>query len=451
MKKTYFIFLTLVFLISLFIFVKTETGLHGDGVYYFVYLRSAIFDQDLDFENDLRFFQDEYWVEKNLASRYRTPTDKIPNPYPTGLAIFWLPFYLIGHLIVLFFNLFGTEIEINGTGFVYETSVLMGSIFYGFFGILFCFKFLKDFFSEKIAFTSTITVWLGTNLVYYIIFEPFMAHAVSFFTISLFIFYWWKLFKKDAGLDTINSKGYIFLGIILGLASLVRWQNILFAIIPLGGFIFFWQRRKAFKVLKSFLLFSLFTFLVFLPQFFIWKIIYGQFFLIPQGEKFINLAHPQILNVLFSAKHGLFSWTPIILFAILGLIIACLKKSFQFTKDAKNLKQSKSFQKISLLLFFAFLLQLYLNSSLSDFSGGSAFGQRRFVNCALIFAFGLAALIAWLSPKVSLKIVSLFCLVFIIWNLLFIQQYRLQWIPHEETVSFTKILKNQPRSILSLF
>ena len=81
--------------------------------------------------------------------------------------------------------------------------------------------------------------------------------------------------------------------------------------------------------------------------------------------------------------HGLFSWTPIILFAIIGL--------YFFYKNYDK--------EIALYMLLGFILQLYLLSTWYMWWGGAAFGQRKFLNCSLIFIVGLAALIQWLRDK----------------------------------------------------
>ena len=46
---------------------------------------------------------------------------------------------------------------------------------------------------------------------------------------------------------------------------------------------------------------------------------YGRFVLTPQGPNFMRWTEPQIAAVLWSWNHGLFSWTPALLLAAVGL------------------------------------------------------------------------------------------------------------------------------------
>ena len=59
--------------------------------------------------------------------------------------------------------------------------------------------------------------------------------------------------------------------------------------------------------------------LVVSPQLFAWYAVYGTPVVMPQGSGFMRWTRPEVVNLLFSLKHGLFSWTPCFLLAVIGL------------------------------------------------------------------------------------------------------------------------------------
>ncbi len=118
--------------------------------------------------------------------------------------------------------------------------------------------------------------------------------------------------------------------------------------------------------------------IVFIPQLITYKVLGGRF--APSstvGDKLDWLA-PHALEVLFSPAYGLIPWAPVVLPALAGLVIL-----------------SRRGGGLALALGVAFLAQVYVAGSYSTWMAASSFGQRRFINCTVIFAFGLAALLSW--------------------------------------------------------
>ena len=98
----------------------------------------------------------------------------------------------------------------------------------------------------------------------------------------------------------------------------------------------------------------------------------------------------------------MFSQHPILL---LGLLVFFF---FLFAVYKTNNKQKILFFTTLLVIF---LIQVYLDSSVSDWWGGDAFGQRRLISSFPLFAFGLAYffnLIETHSPFLNIFLLVLF-------------------------------------------
>jgi hypothetical protein len=432
--------------ITLAIFLLNFTligfGVYGDGIGYYTPLRSLIFD------GDLRIY-DEYEYLSHSKSNFGggARVDKaIPqySKYTLGLGLILSPFFFLGHFATLIANTLGLEINPNGLTWSYELFYCLGSIILGILGLIACYKTARLFFSQIASVLAVAGIWFASPLSFYLTLETSMSHAVSQFLISVFLYIcistvWVKQRRQQ-----------ILLGLVLGLGALVRPQNILFAIVPIIMIVWNiinrtmkansisknnpWKGMIELPDITSLAVIGFVAGLMQLPQIFIYQWQYSSFFKIPyleeggaEGyESSFNWIQPQISNVLFSGHRGLFFWHPVLFLSIIGLILSYKKLPILVT---------------SFLL--AFGLQVYLVASWWCWWQGSSFGGRMFINCSLIFVWGLAAFWDNLSCKRSPLIGVVVTLFLIGWNALLILQYESGMIPSEKAVTFERVLHNQ--------
>ena len=114
---------------------------------------------------------------------------------------------------------------------------------------------------------------------------------------------------------------------------------------------------------------------------------------------------PALGPVLFSDNHGLFSWTPIVLVAVVGLLIMAYRDRVLGG---------------ALLLIFA--VSWYANAAAADWWAGEAFGARRFVSLFPIFTLGLAAVFDRSGAR--LRVTAAIAVVAIVLNGLLLVQYQ---------------------------
>ena len=100
------ILIALSFLVFLFLNLKSPLRIEGDGVFYYSYLHSAFFDHDFNFRNQLEHFSSyDYFSRKFLAENKLTDIGKTPNAYAVGVAVMWIHFFLLAHLLTWIFRL----------------------------------------------------------------------------------------------------------------------------------------------------------------------------------------------------------------------------------------------------------------------------------------------------------------------------------------------------------
>ncbi len=385
----------------------------SDGVFYYANLRSLFFDHDLHLSNDY------FGLLGFVPEGFDTPL------YPVGMALVWLPFYTLAHGMVWLFHTLGAPSEPDGFGWSYQIAVCLGSMIYGYLGMLLVFRLCREFFSPLIALSSTLLIWFGWNILYYMVFENSMAHCTSLLLITGLIV-WERLEQKRHFVIY-----WAVQGCLIGLATMVRPQDGAFAVLPAMILLLqLWEAlrqrsgREAVQVVLHGLIFVVTALLTFAPQLAASQVAYGRLLISGQmvkGETF-DWTSPQLFSVLFSTWHGLFTWHPLILLAVVGL--GLLARSYPF---------------YILQLAVAFLVQLYIVASWNHWWQGDAFGGRVFISCGAIFALGLAAVLDYLHKRFGIWTLLAIGLLTLGWNGLFIVQYRLGFISKSDPLSWREL------------
>jgi hypothetical protein len=148
---------------------------------------------------------------------------------------------------------------------------------------------------------------------------------------------------------------------------------------------------------------------------------------------------PYFIAVLFSSEHGLFSWTPLLLLAIAGLIL------FKWREPRVGAPLLAA-----ALAFYVFI------ACYPDWAGISSFGNRFFVSLTPLFILGLSVLLQrvaslFRSQRAAVAAVSLVLAAFVLWNAAFMLQWGEHLIPPRGPISWSEMVHNQfsvvPRQI----
>ena len=397
--------------------IHRDTIVHGDGARLYAWLRSAWFDRDLDTANELEHYFN-YPGSREAVEIRKTATGHAWNHTPVGCAVLWAPFFLLGHATAARMNEAVPGVAADGYSPPYAFSVALGTHVYCFLGALLLFSICARFYPPRPSLLAVLTVWLASFLPAYLFFYPSMSHALSFFSVCLFLRLW--LWARERG----GAFRWCLLGLAAGLMGLVRTQNLIFLIVPLAGcpvgsLIPSRECNAVFYMLAC-------TALAFFPQMYAWRISCGSWLTVPQGEGFLHWGRPAVLRVLLSSRHGLFSWTPALALGAAGFPL--------FVKRERLLGWS---------LVAAFLLQLYLNSIVDDWWAGTGFGARRFDNCLPIFALGLAALFDRMAARRMGWFAVALAAGCILWNGLFLCQYASNRVSHAEAIDMGRMVRGQ--------
>src|SRR5260221_14238232 len=109
----------LFFLFFLLTLPLVNPWVRGDGVGYYAYLRSALIDHDLNFENDYfagnkSFVMSRFDAQGHLLPEMYTKTGHVENHFTVGPAILWAPVLVTVHVSVFLLDLFGEHMAADG-------------------------------------------------------------------------------------------------------------------------------------------------------------------------------------------------------------------------------------------------------------------------------------------------------------------------------------------------
>jgi hypothetical protein len=329
----------------------------GDGTGYFSYLHSVVIDHDLD-------MTDEYaaagpnGVHVPGGTAPLANTGLPPNQFPIGPAILSLPAYLIALLISPSGQpLFGPP---------FTSAYTLASLFYGALALALCYRLARRVTNSTGAAAGAITaIALATPLLFYLLYDPSYSHTFSAFTVSFFLYLWWT--RREGR----TASGWLLLGLVGGLMALVRWQDG-----PLMAMTLLDIRRARWRLL----LMIPGAVLAFSPQIVVDEVIFGKVMPGAASVAFDPL-HGHYVQVLFSSWHGLFTWSPVLLAAVVG---------YWFVQD----------RALKVAFALCFLIDLAIIGPYAYWWGAASFGMRYFINLTPFFAIGLAALAMHLRPAV---------------------------------------------------
>ena len=406
----------------------------SDEIKYFSTLRSIYMDRDLHYENEYAYFIGRDPVAHSGLLPYKntaTPTGYRLNDAPIGTAVLWAPFYLAADGAVIAARALGSSVPRDGYGRPYVLAVCLASLFWGLAGLALTYRLCRAHVSRGTATWAVLAVWFASPLVFYLYITPAMAHASSLFAVALFLWFWHRTRRE-------RSVGqWIILGASAGLMVLVRELNWLALVVigvdelhrlvtagrPEGAGILTTLAQRS----SGYLAFGLAVAVVVAPQFYVYRTLNGTFGPTPFVVEKFSALPVYTIDVLFSGFHGLFSWHPVTLVGVTGLIALWLRSPV-----------------VALALGGFFVAQVLVVGSYDTWWGGASFGARRFVNCIPVFALGLGALFEWLRLRSGVtRYARVTVGLLVLWNFGLAIQYSIGLIPRGAPVQMSRIIRNQ--------
>lgn len=374
--------------------------IESDVMAYYMYLPATFIYHDLSLE----FVDQQPGKFKGKVWFLASPSGEKIIQFTCGMSIMYFPFFITAHAVAPILGY-----DADGYTAPYKFALIASCVFYLGWGLYFLRKSLSRYFSGPVTAITLIALVIGTNLLYYAVYEAPMSHAFSFALISCFIFLLIGWLEKPA------AGRSIWLGLVTGLIILIRPTNVVIIILFFLWGVSGWkslQERIRFLIRKYawILIMVVFAFIIWIPQFLYWKEISGSFLFFSYGDRawfFFN--DPQVVNVLFSYRKGWFLYTPMMLLAFLGI-------PFLYRRHKGLILPVASFT----------VINIYLLSSWCFWWYGGSYGLRAFVDSYAVMAFPLAAVTGWsLSKNLTTKVLLPVVFALLIFHNIFqIVQYR---------------------------
>ena len=432
-RKTAVVFAVL-FTVGVALQLQLGARLQSDGFYYYAYLRSLAFDKDVNFTNDYKML--------GLGDKAHlfnpTPTGYAQSAWTIGPAFVWAPFFTAGHAVARVLGARNPDVSTNGISFPYRQALCIAGLVYGLLGCWFTWRLVALFFNRGIAAMATAFVVIGSFMLWYMVKEPSMTHAPSMAGAAGFVWMW------AATRENRTLRQWALLGALAGFIGLIRWQNVLFALLPacdalallVGAY-----RRNDQQRLRDTLIagvaFTACAVVAFIPQMLAWRAIYGTFLAVSPVGPQIRWWDPQIIDILWSSRNGLLSWSPALYLGAIGLFI------FTWRRPA-----------IGLPTFLCLAVMVFFNASIQDWWGSAGFGGRRFDGTIPFFALGAAALgeraIYWTSRRPALVVTAAAAMI-ALWNVTLMKVAQDGHVRIGEPVSFGDAGAHQARAFHGWF
>ncbi len=403
-----------VLLAVLFAQQKLSNGITSDGALYFAHLRSIVFDHDLEITAEIDALHQEH-----------RPHDVVP----IGPAIVWAPAYLtvaaldrIGSGAGAWTRAAGTHLGLTA-GYVQAAAVssfLMMAV-----GLIALHLRVRREFGPAIAFVTSLLTLGATTLAWYVIFEPSMTHAVSFgcVAIALVLTERWLVDARP------TWRQGLLLGAWFSVVILVRPEDGVFLLFPLTAILFapIWRTALVHERLRTAGAMALGAapLLALQVAALAWLMSTNTFSLVGGDDGYLTFFDARILDVLFSSRHGLMSWTPIVWIALIGTIAYAWQRPIW-----------------AIPAILAFLMLVWTNGSAHDWSGGWAYGGRRFTSVLAALTPGVATALVGIYRRPLLLVGPAVACV-IGWNALLMTQYQRQMLPRDESLRFATLVHQQ--------
>lgn len=376
---------TALLLVSVFVIILRGTHIQKEEISwdvlgYHMYLPATFLHHD-------PLLKDITWFEKARIERELAGTPYMVSASPQrkpmyfflmGMALFYLPFFLLARLYDVIFGLAADPYSWHD-----QVILSAGFILFTLIGLIYLRKILLHYYSDRIAAIVLLIILFSTNGIHHLTIKNLETVNVLFMLSTLVI---WHTVQWHQQRKSINL---YLTALFMMLMVLIKPSEFTIALIPL-----LWNvirlndlKEKAIFLLSDWKTIGwivLTAVFLFFPQMYYWhkmtgKWLYDSYINPGVGLDFLS---PHILDVLFSFRKGWLIYTPIMGFALLGFVFLY--------------RQHRNIFGASLLYF---LVSFYVIASWSEWWYGAAFSIRPLIVTYPILAICMAAFLQWISNR----------------------------------------------------
>ena len=378
---------------------KTEATISWDVSGYYQYLPSAFIYKDLKKMGFFPGILEKYHPTTDYQQAYQIPNGNYVCKYSSGMALQYLPAFMIGHLSAKL-----SEYPADGYSLPYQLSLHSYSFFIALLGLYLWLLFLRRYFSDQVTAVTLVFICLGSNYLTYSGITNAMSHNYLLFNYAALLLLSDNFYKNP------KWRYALAIGLVTGTMALTRPTELAAVLIPIFWRFSWAQKSEHFTFLKTNLLTIITAGIICGSIGFIqlcyWKYVSGSWIQYSYDDQGFSFLSPHILEGLFHINNGWLTYSPMMVFSLIGFY-------FLF-------KSKLAFRTI--IIVYA-LLFIYIAFSWDVWWYGGSVGQRTMVQLTPILSIAFASFIDKLIPKPSYKVAMLVVgSLFIYYNL---------WITHQ--------------------
>ena len=350
----------------------TEATLSWDASGYYMYLPAIFIYNDV---KECRFADDvlnKYGPTPDFQQAFRHSSGNYVMKYSMGQAIQYMPAFFFSHI----YATISDKYEADGFSRPYQLGISIHALIIACLGLYILFCVLKLYFNDKVTGLTLLAITFGSNYLDYSAINGAMTHNGLFTIYALLMWASHRYYSKPA----IGKA--LFIGILVGIATLTRPTEIISCLIPLlwGMKLENWKER--FDFIKSnwphFLLAGGAVMIIGSLQLFYWKYVTGDWLVYSYEDQGFSWLKPHLYDGLLSYKSGWLTYSPLFILIIPGFI--ALRQMHR-----SLIAMSLTFTLLFIYIAFAWDIWWY----------GGSLGQRAMVQAYPVIALPLAASIAY--------------------------------------------------------
>jgi hypothetical protein len=421
----------------------------NDGIAYFLYARALVLEGSTDPTNGFRQLAARFGPDLldplgplaalHESARRVPDSGRVALPWPVGAGVLMAPFYAAG---------WGAErLAASHEGRAPDSFGFLPQYFYGLgavaYGLLGCWASLLA--AARVApggaaAASVLALVLAGPAAFYLFLHPAMAHAPSLGLAALLVLLWWRLW--DAGrAGTAELAG---LAALLGLLVLVRYQNVVFGVLPAALWVRLagrgqWRSARAAATAAAVAALACAAPLAIE----VWHlaqtgelrwtrpVAWGEGSMMLAQNRF-DFTSPHLLDVLVSCQHGAFYWTPVLGLGTAALAWQALRRGWARALGA------------------VLLASVYLVGCLTgrtNWSGDNAYGMRYLTESVPLLAPALAVWIGAAARPVARWAWTLGLALLVAANGLLMLAFARRTISHQFCVTWSQMAAGVVRAL----
>jgi hypothetical protein len=411
MKKN-IIYFILPLLFFLYAFTVYKINFNGpDDPIYLAYTASIVDDGDFNVVNNIGLHDHYYFPAGKI---HVSETYNLADYHNHGGVVFWAPFYIYGKSVYYIADkLKFSLLNKYGRQQIIECAMSFSTAVFGFLVLLFTYSLCRAFFTSKIAFWSTFSLFLGTPFFYYMQCETGNANIIA----SLFsvLTIWFCVYA----IDVRKKSHWLLFGLFLSICFTIKtdlWFQMVFILALLA----------ILTINKQATLREGLYFLIGLAGGHIPKVIndYIKYGVFREGHLgLFNLRDSYFFEQLFSSYRGFFYTSPVFYICVFGF----LSLTIALIKNVRSADKDKMRDTLLFVLSLYVLIKLFVISFRYAWGGGSA-GARQLLTEFPVFALLFCR--AFQGRKKYIRyFLGISSVILVFWNLIIVSEFirNLDW------------------------